>query len=120
MLNLEQICQALHVAHRPLNSPPSAPSAMLESGDTSLPPSCEEMDLNLSRYSSRSATNTSTRPACRAGIAPGFGTYPNAPASSGLHAIGFRIVQAPMPSSKRKTMNQPGWVVTTKSNEDTA
>jgi hypothetical protein len=36
----------------------------------------------------------------RAGIAPGFGTSPGAPAGHGAHRIGFRVVQAPPPAAK--------------------
>jgi hypothetical protein len=36
----------------------------------------------------------------RAGIAPAFGTYRGAPGDFGRHRIGFRVVQAPMPTAK--------------------
>jgi len=39
-------------------------------------------------------------PSHRAGIAPDFGTYPGAPGGFGQHRIGFRVVQAPMPTTK--------------------
>lgn len=35
----------------------------------------------------------------RSGMAPGFGTYPGAPADHGQHRIGFRVVQAAMPAT---------------------
>ena len=43
-------------------------------------------------------------PSHRGGMAPGFGPYPGAVGELGRHRIGFRVVQAPMPSTRPRAV----------------
>jgi len=61
----------------------------------------------LDKESKRCRNAEYARPSNRAGVAPAFGPYPNSINEFGKHNISFRVVQAPMPTTKLSKYHPP-------------